>query len=128
MSKDLNNNERYLKQLSDSYKPEPPAMAWDEIEQVLDKDKGKNRLFPFIWSLSVFLLGAIMFATLISKKDMDTLVADQEEIKSDYQKQSNLHTKDIASPEQAIDELEQAQLANNPHTCLLYTSPSPRDS
>ena len=95
MNKDLRNNERYLKELADKHKPVPPPMVWDEIEQVLDKDRGKKRLFPFIWTCSVFLVGAIMVIHLSGNGDKAAPLAEQETMSSDYHKQSDTNPKDI---------------------------------
>ena len=48
MSKDLNNNERYLKELADKYKPVPPPLVWDEIEQDLDTVSYTHLTLPTI--------------------------------------------------------------------------------
>jgi len=64
MSEDLNNNERYLKEVADKHKPVPPPLVWYEIEQVLDKDKSKRRLYPILWIFGVLVMGAILFISL----------------------------------------------------------------
>ena len=127
MNKDLRNNERYLKELADKHKPVPPPMVWDEIEQVLDKDRGKKRLFPFIWTFSVFLVGAIMVIHLSGNGDKAAPLAEQETMSSDYHKQSDTNPKDIQTGADVSEDNNEV-IHNEVNPCLLYTSPSPRDS
>ena len=113
MSEDLNNNERYLKELADKHLSVPPPMVWDEIEQVLDKDKGKRRSILMLWLFGVLLLGAIIFINLKGKKDKESPIVDQDKIINDYQKQSDPNPKDIRTSEiETINEVKQEQNAN----------------
>ena len=109
MSKDLNNNEHYLKELADSYRPVPPPAVWDEIEQVLDEDKGKRRSFFIIWTFGVLLVG-VAITHLSDNKDIESPIVGQEKIISDYQKQSAPNAKNIGSVDtEAIDQVKQGQ-------------------
>jgi len=119
MSRDLNNNERFLKELADNHQPVPPLSVWDGIEQDLDKDKGKRRLFPFLWFFGFLLLGAAIFINLRGKKDKEFPTVEQEKIISDDQKQSDLNPSDIRTGDsEAINELILGQNANNSETIL----------
>ena len=68
MNKDLNNTERYFKELADKYEPVPPPGVWDDIEQVLDKGKSKRRPFYILWIFGVLILGAVTYINLSEKK------------------------------------------------------------
>jgi len=93
MRKDLHNNERYLKELSDKHKPIPPPMVWDDIEQELDKNKGKRRLFPFIWIFGALLMGTVIFINKKGRNNTASLV-EQETIINDNQKLRDPNTMD----------------------------------
>ena len=138
MSKDLNNNERYLKELADKYKPVPPPLVWDEIEQDLDKDKGKRRSFPFIWISGVLVIGAMMFTYLTDTEDKGSPIVEQETIFNDYQKQSESKSRDLKSREsrsgdsktreirrgdsEVINEIKQGNTANFIETTTITTT------
>ncbi len=95
MSKDLNNNERYLKELANKHQPVPPPMVWDEIEQVLDKDSGKRRSFPFLWLVGILLVGGLVFFNLKGNNGKKSDLAEQKTIINQYEKQNNLNPKDF---------------------------------
>jgi len=112
MSKDLNSNERYLKKLADKHKPQPPQLVWDEIEQVLDKDKDKRRLFFFLWIFGFSLIGAILFINLKENENKEPSIVEHETIINDYQKQSDPNHKEIrTSDTEAINDVKQKQNA-----------------
>jgi len=99
MSEDLNNNERYLKEVADKHKPVPPPLVWDEIEQVLDKDKSKRRLYPILWIFGVLVMGAILF--------IRPLIVERETIINNDQKQGDPNPQDIRSVDsEAINEVK----------------------
>ncbi len=89
MSKDLNNNERYLKELADGHKPVPPPMVWENIEEVLEQKKGRRRLFPIIWGSGILLLGLIVFINFKGKKDKEYPIIEQDTKISNYQSDPN---------------------------------------
>lgn len=108
MSKDLHNNERYLKELADKYEPAPPTLVWDEIEQVLNKEKGKRRSFPIFWILGALAMGTMLFINLSGKEDKDFSIVEQETIPSDYQKQSDSNPSNIRTVDsETIGDLNQ---------------------
>ncbi len=114
MSKDLHNNERYLRELADKYEPVPPPIVWDEIEQVLDEDKGKRRLFPMLWIFGILLIGAIFLINFKGKQDQEIPLAAKETIYGDYQKESTLNAfnRKVEDTNTAND-IEQAKSDNN---------------
>ena len=114
MSKDLNNNERYLRELTDKYEPVPPPLVWNEIEQILDQNKGKRRPFPILWIFGILLLGAILFINLNEKQGKEIATAEQEIIAIDNLKESdsksyNRKTKNADT----YTSFEQARSVNN---------------
>ena len=97
MSEELHNNERHLKEIADKHTPIPPPLVWDEIEQVLDNDKRKRRLYPILWIFVVLVTGATVFISLKVTKDKESLAIEREAIISDDQRQSDSNPQDISS-------------------------------
>ncbi len=122
MSKDLQNNERYLKVLADKYKLAPPPLVWNEIEQNLDKDKDKRRPFPILWIFGVLFMGALILFNLRGNKDNVIAIVEQESITSDNQKQSDQNPRNIRTANsEAIYEMKQGRKANISETTPLVS-------
>ena len=119
MSEELNNNERHLKEKADKHNPIPPPLVWDEIEQVLDNDKRKRRLYPILWIFVALVVGATVFISLNVTKDKESLTIEREAIISDDQKQSDPIFQDVRSVDaEATNEANKGTNANFPETTL----------
>jgi hypothetical protein len=114
MKEKLHNNERYLKELSDQHIPTPPPMVWDEIEQVLDKDKDKRRSFIILWIIGIITFGVVLFIFIGREYDKDDALVQQEMIAQDDQKQRNSNKKNIdINRSETSNEVNQETVTNS---------------